>query len=369
MNSSQPDTPSDAELVRNVTTGDHISFDLLVSRYAPAVRGVALHYSRNVADADDLVQGAFLQAYEKLYQLREPERFAGWMRGIAVNVSLMWLRSRKPATDSLDETSAAQIPDRHPTPDQDLEALELKETVHALLDQLGEGERLATRLFYLEELSIKEIGAFLGISVAAVKSRLYKARQKLQTEARRTMSKQPDTPKSIPIRPDEGYLHIHEKGYAFLRPKIGDESDPKDIYVSHSQVHRFAMQEKDHIDVEVRPPKNENEKYDAVIRIMKINGRDTSVEGPLDIVEAGYGFLRQNEDGTPSEADIYLTRQQIDQYALDAGDHVTATARQPTGDVERFFAAVQIHAVNGGAVKCQMTRDRPSPKGYGPAGK
>ncbi len=69
-----------------------------------------------------------------------------------------------------------------------------------MLEQLGEGERLAIRLFYLENLSIRKISEFLGISIAAVKNRLYKARQKLQSEVSEEMTKKPELPKQIPIR-------------------------------------------------------------------------------------------------------------------------------------------------------------------------
>jgi RNA polymerase sigma-70 factor (ECF subfamily) len=303
-------------------------------------------------DADDLVQETFLQAYEKLYQLREPAQFAGWLRGIAVNVSLMSLRSKKPEVHSMDSPDAQgevrQIPDERSHPEQDFEAGELRETVRKMLQQLGEGERLATRLFYLEDLSIREISAFLGISTGAVKSRLYKARQKLQSEVHEEMAKQPELQKQIPIRPGAGYLHIHEKGYAFLRLKHGDSKDPSDLYVSQNQLNRFALQEGDHLDVEVRPPKAEaNENYDAVIRVLKINGRETSVEGALDIVDEGWGFLRHREDGVRSEDDIYLSKRQIDRYVLELGDKIAVTVRKPKpGGRERYFAVTAIHKVN-----------------------
>lgn|GEM_PF-6295795 len=71
-NSLQPDAAADADLVRQVLAGDHSAFDQLVSRYTSAVRGVAYHYTHNAADADDLVQETFLQAYEKLYQIASP---------------------------------------------------------------------------------------------------------------------------------------------------------------------------------------------------------------------------------------------------------------------------------------------------------
>ena len=268
-----------------------------------------------------------------------------------MNVSLMSLRSKKPEVSSLDapdaQGEAQQVPDPRSHPERDLEARELREAVQKMLEQLGEGERLAVRLFYLEDLSIREISELLRISIAAVKSRLYKARQKLQSEVSEEMAKKPELPKQIPIREGEGYLHVHEQGYGFLRPKHGDPKDPLDLYVSHSQAKRFALQEGDHLDVEVRPPKGD-EKYDAVIRILKINGRDTSVEGQLDIVKSGWGFLRHGEDGKPSERDTYLSRSQIDRFALESGDKVTATARQPKpGGQECYFAAIQIHKVNG----------------------
>ncbi len=74
--------------------------------YTSAVRGVAYHYAHNGADADNLAQETFLQAYEKLYQLREPERFDGWLQGIAVNVSFMSMRSKKLKISSRDALDA-----------------------------------------------------------------------------------------------------------------------------------------------------------------------------------------------------------------------------------------------------------------------
>lgn|GEM_PF-5781766 len=94
-----------------------------------------------------------------------------------MNVSLMLLRSRKPEVHSLDTPDAQgevrQIPDERFHPERDFEAGELRETVHRMLEQLAEGEGLAARLFYLEDLSIREISTFLGISTGAVKSRLF----------------------------------------------------------------------------------------------------------------------------------------------------------------------------------------------------
>ena len=160
------------------------------------------------------------------------------------------------------------------------------------------------------------------------------------------MTKKSEVPKQIPITPGAGYLHIQEPGFAFLRPKHGDPKDPGDLYVSHSQVNRFALQEGDFLDVEVRSPR-EKEKYDAVIRVVKIEGREISVEGVLDIVQQGYGFLRQREEGEPSDEDIYLSKTGIDQFVLESGDKIAVTVRKPKpGGQERFFAVTEIHKVN-----------------------
>jgi len=217
-----------------------------------AVRGVARHFVGHTPDADDLCQETFLQAYEKLYQLRDGDRFSGWLRGIATSVALMWLR-RQRARSEVSDAGVLTLPDSGPWPDRQLQKDDLRQEIARMLDTLSEGERLATRLFYLEEMSIKEISVFLGISDQAVKSRLHKARKKLRKVA--AMNHQPDPPTSIQVRTGDGFLHLHEAGYAFVRPRQGDPSRKTDLYVSQSQIDCFALQEGDYLAVEVRAPK------------------------------------------------------------------------------------------------------------------
>ena len=90
---------SDEQIVRQAIAGDRRKFDQLVQKYQAAVCGLTYQWTRNFADAQDLSQDAFLQAYQKLNQLREPARFAGWIRGIATNLCRI-LRAMRPAFSS-----------------------------------------------------------------------------------------------------------------------------------------------------------------------------------------------------------------------------------------------------------------------------
>ena len=74
---------STRKLVQQSLAGDRSSFDRLVKTYQAAVYGLTYHWTRNFADARDLTQEAFFQAYEKLDQLQDPDKFAGWLLGLS----------------------------------------------------------------------------------------------------------------------------------------------------------------------------------------------------------------------------------------------------------------------------------------------
>jgi DNA-directed RNA polymerase specialized sigma24 family protein len=78
---------SDGDLVRLARDGDPVAFRLLVERYQAPTRARATALSRNRSDVDDIVQESFLQAFVALDRLRDPDRFAGWLAGIVLNVS------------------------------------------------------------------------------------------------------------------------------------------------------------------------------------------------------------------------------------------------------------------------------------------
>ena len=88
---------SDGDLVRLARDGDPVAFRLLVERHQPMVRARTAGLCANASDVDDVVQETFLRAFIALDRLREPDRFAGWLAGIVLNVC-RGLRRRDPVT-------------------------------------------------------------------------------------------------------------------------------------------------------------------------------------------------------------------------------------------------------------------------------
>jgi len=163
---------SDGQLVQRTRGGDREAFGALVDRYRDMAYGLGYHLTGEFEAARDLAQEAFVQAYVRLGQLREPEKFAGWLRRIVVNVHRMQQRRREVTTVALDDQAAA--PQRPPS--------EIEVVVRDALSKLREPERLALTLHYINGYSHAEIGGFLGVRPETVKTRLARARQRLREE-------------------------------------------------------------------------------------------------------------------------------------------------------------------------------------------
>lgn len=180
----------DANLVRSILAGNLDDFRKLVDKYQHFTERWAFHYAKNLSDAEDIAQEAFVEAYFRLDTLREPHKFGSWLRSIVANTSVSWLRRRKPAV-SFEEISIihsdGKLFERYnryevTTPDDLLEQQERENLLQSAIDALPpEYQRIIT-MFYFDSCSYKEITAHLNVSVAAVKSMLHRARQKLKKE-------------------------------------------------------------------------------------------------------------------------------------------------------------------------------------------
>jgi RNA polymerase sigma factor (sigma-70 family) len=176
---------TDSELVVRARAGDKEAFDQLVTRYLPLARRAARHFVADDETARDLVQEALLQAYLSLGSLKDGSRFAGWLSGIVRNVCRGYLRDRGEPWLSL-ETLAGGLQvdaigsDRAPDPLHAIEAREQYRRLQDALDALPARDAQVARLFYIAQRSLQEISAGTGLSVPAVKNRLYRARRQLR---------------------------------------------------------------------------------------------------------------------------------------------------------------------------------------------
>ncbi len=175
--------PTDAELVALARGGTPAAFDHLVHRYLPMARRTAAGMVADDDVASDLVQEALLQAYLSLAHLRDGARFPAWLRGIVRNVCRGYLRDRKSEWLSLEAlTGGLQLDIRADTrdPQRIAEGREQWGAARAALAALAPRDRAVASLFFVEQHSLREIAAATGLTVAAVKNRLYRVRQALR---------------------------------------------------------------------------------------------------------------------------------------------------------------------------------------------
>ena len=178
---------NDVQLIHRILSGDEAAFSALVRKYQKSVHALAWRKIGDFHIAEEIAQDAFLQAYKNLARLRNPNQFAGWLYVIASNLCKRWHQSNKPAMQSPDDTSVADVEAfsyrRYVSEQREAEATERRhEIVKVLLEKLPESERTVVTLYYLGEMTAQEIGKFLGVSVNTIKSRLRRARERLQAE-------------------------------------------------------------------------------------------------------------------------------------------------------------------------------------------
>lgn len=161
----------DEELVRRARRGDVDAFEVIVRERLESCYSTCLSILHSPDDARDAVQEAFIAAWRRLPRLREPDRFDGWLRAIAINVSRDSLRRRRRVREiQLDnDTLGATAP---PVSD--------RLDIESALGQLPLGARDVADRYYLRDEPVREISARLGIPVGTVKSRLFHARATLR---------------------------------------------------------------------------------------------------------------------------------------------------------------------------------------------
>ncbi|MCC6153632.1 MAG: sigma-70 family RNA polymerase sigma factor [Candidatus Hydrogenedentes bacterium] len=173
----------DARLVRSTLRGDKNAFGRLVERHLPAVEAVALSYTRNWAEAEDVSQDTFLKAYQSLDTLRERNKFGPWVTAIARNAGRR-AAARSSREASLADVNAAVLSEPAP----DIAKVELLELLHTHVVSLPEDQREVLLLHYYSGQSLREIAAMLGITRDAAAKRLQRARTALSDVVMKSMA-------------------------------------------------------------------------------------------------------------------------------------------------------------------------------------
>jgi len=168
-------------LVRRAQEGCRTSFGELASQFESTVFGTVLQRLRNRAEAVEVTQDVFVQAMRKLPQLREPERFAGWLRQIAVRMSINRAVRRPPEAPYSPDTFHS-LKSEPRTPLDDLLRNEASRQVWGGLERLRDLDRRTLIAFYFEGQSLKEMSDHFRSPVGTIKRRLHTARNRLREQ-------------------------------------------------------------------------------------------------------------------------------------------------------------------------------------------
>jgi RNA polymerase sigma factor (sigma-70 family) len=167
------------ELIRGCLQEDAFCQKEVFNRFAGRMLGVCNRYARNSADAEDILQDAFIKVFDKIYQFKFEGSFEGWIRKIVVNTALKKYSLRRYEK----EVTGYEITDR------DESMLEPSAYGHltekdllVLINNLPDGYRLIFNLYVMEGYQHDEIAAMLGIQPGTSRSQLVKARTMLQKQ-------------------------------------------------------------------------------------------------------------------------------------------------------------------------------------------
>jgi len=178
-------TPTDAELAARAQDGDHGAFELIMRRHNRRLFRLARSYVRDTADAEDVLQAAYVRAYANLGDLTDGDRLAAWLARIVANEALGRLRAarvisledhllhrRVAGHDNSDELASDE-----PNPERLAASSELRRLLEAAVDALPDDFRTVFVLREVEGLSTAEAAACLAIRPETVKTRLHRGRR------------------------------------------------------------------------------------------------------------------------------------------------------------------------------------------------
>jgi RNA polymerase sigma-70 factor (ECF subfamily) len=181
----------DAELIVAARNGDIPAFEKLVERYRGRVYSLALRMLQNPTDAEEVVQETFLSAFQNLPRFRGESQFGSWLHRICANFCLMRIRHRKVVDGATEPLGEPEFDDRghmvigegvdwSARADDKIADAELHQAIEDAVARLPPEHRAVFLLKDTEGLSYEEIAETVGASVAAIKSRLHRARLALR---------------------------------------------------------------------------------------------------------------------------------------------------------------------------------------------
>lgn len=182
---------ADAIAIERTLAGDRDAYRVLVQRHSATIFRLAYRLTGNHHDAEEIVQEAFLRAYQKLEQFASQANFATWVYRIAANYTIDRMRQRKvedarkhapkpELSGEAEQDPLLQVADAAPTPERLTQSAELRRDMEAALGTLTPAERTAFVMRHCDGCGIEEIAAALKSNASAAKNTVFRAVQKLR---------------------------------------------------------------------------------------------------------------------------------------------------------------------------------------------
>ncbi|WLR42028.1 RNA polymerase sigma factor SigW [Bacillus carboniphilus] len=177
--------------IKQVKKGDQDAFAEIVDLYKDKVYQLSYRMLGNSHEAEDIAQEAFIRAYVNIHSYDTKRKFSTWLYRIATNLSIDRIRKKKPdyyldaevaGTDGL--TMYSQVAANISLPEEEVESMELQDTIQKEILKLPEKYRVVIVLKYIEELSLQEISEILDIPIGTVKTRIHRGREALRKQLR-----------------------------------------------------------------------------------------------------------------------------------------------------------------------------------------
>ena len=177
---------TDSILINQAKSGDDQAYDKLLNKYRNSVYNLVYRMVRDIQEAEDLTQEAFIKAFNSLAQFNEEYAFSTWLYKIATNNCIDFFRKRKLQTLSLDKPIQYkdseihhEIPDPELNPEKNILATERSSLIREAIETLPEKYYTAIILRHTEEKSYEEIAEILHLPIGTVKARIFRAREML----------------------------------------------------------------------------------------------------------------------------------------------------------------------------------------------
>jgi RNA polymerase sigma-70 factor (ECF subfamily) len=173
---------SDTELIKKVLGGEKAAYADLMKRHQRFVFTLALRFTKNREDAEEIAQDCFIKAYRSLNTFRSTSKFSTWLYSIVYTTAMTFLRKKRLDIQSID-TEAGLLNIQNHVSDLNADDVEHKSKmvfVNRAIDQLSPDDAAVITLFYQGEQSLEEIGQALGMEANTVKVKLHRARHRLK---------------------------------------------------------------------------------------------------------------------------------------------------------------------------------------------